>query len=298
MNAIVTDNVTPFDLGHASRLARAAEAFRETRDPGAMYPHAGAVAALDGLLRVANDGNSGCGLLTGAAGLGKSLARAALQRRAAAERCVVVAVESGLLGFDDLLLEVLSQLRGERVSAVELPGRYERMSELKSVLANQVVPFDRHVLLLLDEADHYDMATLEAIGSLQNLASDQRTYVVPVLFGLPSLRPKLGRLTSLRQRIGIGFELQPLGAADCAGYVQQRLRNAGLEGRQLFEPGVSAGLQHCSGGVPRILNALCRNMLLHAAGLHKATAGQESLDAARLLLPDCGNALSAVSLGQ
>lgn len=298
MNAVASEALARRAQDVAADLVRAAKAFRELRDPRAMFADAARQQALDGLRRVAEDGNCGCGLLTSGAGLGKTLLRAALQQQLAPERCAVVAVETGLLAFDDLLLEMLSQLRQERVTADQLPGRYERLAEFKAALVSEVVATGRHLVVLLDDADQLDPATLEAVGSLMNLASDRQSFVLPVLFGQPTLRQKLARLPALRQRIGMQFALAALHPADSRGYVSHRLQLAGPGTEQALEPALITRLHDASGGVPRVINALCRHALEHAAQQGWSAAGPSSLEAARARLMDPAGTASAVLIGQ
>lgn len=297
MNAVASETLAWQDRGVASTLERAAGAFHEMRDPRNMFTDPTQQRALDGLQRAAEDGGSGCGLLTSAPGLGKTLLRTALQQCLSPERCAVVVLETGLLGFDDLLLEILSQLRQERLTSEQLPGRYERLAELKAVLVSEVVASDRHLVVLLDDADQLDPATLEALGSLMNIASDRRSFVLPVLFGQPSLRQKLARLPVLRQRIGAQFTLAPLGSPDCARYALHRLGLTGRGAGRSCEPAMLARLHQASGGVPRVINALCRHALQHAAEQGLSAAGPLSLDAARARLMEQGG-VSPVLIGQ
>jgi len=298
MNAVVPETLAWRDRDVAADLLGAAGAFRETRDPRVMFVEETRQQALDALRRLAEDGSHGGGLLTGGAGLGKTLLRAALQQQLAPERCAVVVVETGLLAFDDLLLERLSQLREERLTASELPGRYERIAEFKSALVSEVVATGRHLVVLLDDADQLDPATLEALGSLMNLASDQQTFVLPVLFGQPSLRQKLARLPVLRQRIGAQFALAALDPAGCSGYATHRLKRAGHDPGRVFEHGLFSRLHQASAGVPRVINSLCRHALHHAAGQGLPAAGAPSLEAARMRLLDAGSSVSPVLIGQ
>jgi general secretion pathway protein A len=298
MSAVIADTFSNADPDRCSRLGRAAAAFRETRDPRSMHVHAGATRALAGLLQVAEDGGAGAAVLTGAPGLGKTLLRAALQQRHDANRCAVVAVESGLFDFDDLLLETLSQLRGERLLPQHLPGRYERIAELKSVLATNIAASGRHVALLLDDADQYQPATLQAIGTLLNLSSEQHTFVVPIFFGAPSLRHALARLPLLRQRIGAHYALASFEPGDSASYLQHRLQLADLECTDVFTPGIVGKLHVAAGGVPRVLNSLCRLAFQYASAHGRHAVGPDCVQAAIAQLPDLGALLSPVAIGQ
>jgi type II secretory pathway predicted ATPase ExeA len=298
MNALADETVLWLHRDRAELLVRAADAFRELRDPCALGLATGQQRAVEGLLGLASDGSAGCGLLTAPAGLGKTLVRTSLQRQLPPARCATVVVESGLLDFDDLLLEVLSQLRGERVMPARLPGRYERLAELKSALVSEVVATGRHLVLLLDDADRASTATLDAVGALMNLSSDRHTFVVPVLFGQPSLRQSLARLPALRQRVGAQFTLQALDATESLECLERRLRTIGLGVTQVFETGLAARLHEAAAGVPRVLNQLCRLALRNAAQHGRSLATDVDLDAGRSLVLDSGTAASAVYLGQ
>jgi len=298
MNAVASETLAWRTRDVAVELARAAGAFRETRDPRDMFADLPRQQALAALRRAADDGNIGCGLLTGGPGLGKTLLRTALQRQLDPERCAVVVVETGLLTFDDLLLEVLSQLREQRLTAEHLPGRYERFAEFKAALVSEIVATGRHLVLLLDDADQLDPQTLEALGSLMNLASDRQSFVLPMLFGQPSLRRKLAGLPVLRQRIGAQFALTSFDPAGCSGYAAHRLARAGEEARHVLAPELLERLHPASGGVPRVINTLCRHALQDAAEQGLPVAGARNLEAARTRLMDLGGAASPVLLGQ
>lgn len=286
MNAAVS--AFPSQPTRSADLLRAAGAFRALHDPRKMYLGKAQRHALAGLQRLAADGCGGVGLLTGAPGLGKTLLRGALHQSAAVERCAVVALETALLGFDDLLLEILSQLRGERVLPAELPGRYERIAELKAALMSQVVASGRHLLVLCDDAEQLDPATLEAIGALGNLCSERQAFVVPVFIGQPSLRQKLARLPGLRQRIGGHFTLAALEPDETRHYLEHRLRGADLALPEVLEPALAGRIHVASGGVPRVIDTLCRHLLRHAGDHGQPRATVASLDACRLQLLEPG----------
>jgi type II secretory pathway predicted ATPase ExeA len=279
-------------------LLEAAAAFREMRDPSAMYLGPVHLRALEGLMRLASCGQSGVGLVTGAPGLGKTLLRNALHRQAAEEHCAVVAIETGLLGFDDLLLEILSQLRGQRAMPSEFPTRYERLAALKSLLVSHVIPNGRHLLLLCDEADQLDAAALEAIGTLTNICSERQTFVVPIFFGLPTLHQKLAQIPALRQRVGSHFSIGPMDAAECRTYIEHRLRHAGVDPALVLEATFAPRVHAASGGVPRVINSICRHALRYAADHGAPRASAACVDACQGMLLDVGAIGSSVFLGQ
>jgi general secretion pathway protein A len=279
--------------------AAALPAFHETRDPRTMCAAGGHQHVLEGLLDLATCGRSGIGLLTGIPGLGKTLIRSALAQRAAAEHCEVVSLETSLLSFDEVLLEILSQVRHERVMPADLPTRYERMAELKAALITHIVARGRHLLILVDDAEQLDTGMLDAIGALNNLCSERQAYVVPILFGHDTLRQKLERSPALRQRIGAHYTLNPLTATQCAAYVEHRLTLLGRTTADVFEPASIARLHAATGGVPRLVNALCRHAIRAAAQRGDARVLPTTIDECRRFVLDAGSPapLSPLQIG-
>ena len=98
-----------------SELNPPRQPFDNTRDTRYFFPASGHVEALSRLLFLAEDRNMGMGLLTGEIGSGKTLLRTVLHARIGGDQHLRVSIENGLLDFDDLLLEIISQMRGERV---------------------------------------------------------------------------------------------------------------------------------------------------------------------------------------
>ena len=145
----------------------------------------------------------------------------------------------------------------------------------------------------LQELEHSDEFLSRHIGP-----NDEEIAAMLAAVGQPSLRQKLARLPVLRQRIGAQFALGAFDAAGCSGYASHRLELAGHDARRAFEPGCLARLHQASGGVPRVINALGRHALQHAAQHGLPAAGAASLEAARACVMDTVGAASPVLLGQ
>jgi general secretion pathway protein A len=120
--------------GALSDLNPPRQPFDNTRDTRYFFPSSGHAEALSRLLVLAEDRNMGMGLLTGEIGSGKTLLRTVLHTRIGADQHLRVSIENGLLGFDDLLLEIISQMRGERVESRDLADRYSRLAAFKRLL--------------------------------------------------------------------------------------------------------------------------------------------------------------------
>jgi len=124
---------------------------------------------------------------------------------------------------------------------------------------------ERRVLLVIDEAQNLSDQTLEQIRLLSNLETDRFKLLQIVLLGQPELEVRLGRdeLRQLRQRIGVWWRLAPLSQQETGEYVAHRLRIAsGGQGTQLFASAALREVYRRSGGIPRLVNAICDRALL------------------------------------
>ncbi len=120
------------------------------------------------------------------------------------------------------------------------------------------------MVLLIDEAQDLSFDLLEQIRLLSNLETDQRKLLQIVLLGQPELREKLDdpRLRQLRQRITVRYHLAPLSRQEMDQYIQHRLQVVGANGRPSFTRWALGGIYRYSGGVPRLVNAVCDKALL------------------------------------
>ena len=78
------------------------------------------------------------------------------------------------------------------------------------------------------------------------------------------LRDKLAQpaLRQLRQRITVRYHLGSLDLSETAYYVNHRLTLAGANGRPRFDESAIKLVHKYSGGVPRLINAVCDKALL------------------------------------
>ncbi len=120
------------------------------------------------------------------------------------------------------------------------------------------------VVLIIDEAQDLSDELLEQVRLLSNLETDHQKLLQIVLMGQPELRDKLAqpKLRQLRQRITVRYHLSPLDLAETAHYVNHRLTLAGANGRPRFDEAGVKLVYRYSGGVPRLINAVCDKALL------------------------------------
>ena len=98
-------------------------------------------------------------------------------------------------------------------------------------------------VLIVDEAQNLSDEVLEEIRMLTNLETFTEKLLQIVLVGQPELEQKLKQpqLRQLRQRLTLRAKTHALTLDETKAYVQQRLRIAGSNGQQIFDPEVAGG---------------------------------------------------------
>ena len=119
-------------------------------------------------------------------------------------------------------------------------------------------------MLIIDEAQDLTDELLEQVRLLSNLETDNRKLLQIILFGQPELRERLNNpsLRQLRQRITVRYHLPPLTRPEVIRYVQHRLHVSGGNGTPCFTRPALWRVHRYSGGIPRLINAVCDKALL------------------------------------
>ena len=267
-----TDTAATGTIGPlASSIVLRQQPFDNTRDTSYFFASGGHAEALSRLGFLVEDRNMGMGLLTGEIGCGKTVTRTMLHHQLARPAHLVVSLENCLLEFDELLLEIISQMRGERVSSAEMPDRYTRLSTFKQLLMRKVAESDRHLVILLDEAQQLSSASIDALKGLTNIASERQNFLTLVLIGQPELRGTIRQLPQVDQRISLRYHLNAMSHEETRRYLEHRLQVAGLQGPMPFDGEAVRRLFETSGGVPREINRICKLALDHARANGVAT---------------------------
>ncbi|HYD32267.1 MAG TPA: AAA family ATPase [Azospirillaceae bacterium] len=122
----------------------------------------------------------------------------------------------------------------------------------------------KRTILAIDEAQNFSLDMLEKLRMLSNINSGKELLLHTILVGQPELLTALNRpeLHQFAQRIAASYHLDPLDAADTAGYIDHRLTNAGGSG-DLFTAEARTGVYFFSHGVPRLINSLCDMALVY-----------------------------------
>jgi general secretion pathway protein A len=123
-------------------------------------------------------------------------------------------------------------------------------------------------VLVVDEAHKLTPELLEGVRLLGNLENRDEKLVQLLLAGQSELTDTLNRedLSQLKQRIAVRLSLHPLTKEELVEYIEYRWQRAGALTEPPFTPGALELTARFSGGIPRMVNAICDNALLHVFG--------------------------------
>ena len=132
----------------------------------------------------------------------------------------------------------------------------------------------RTMVLIVDEAQNLERDVLEEIRLLGNLEDRYGKLLQIVLAGQPELDRKLDApdLRQLKQRIVLRCSLRPFTEKETFEYVATRLERAGMPRQRVFPPHLLGEIHRRAQGVPRVINALCDNLLVMTCALGQQVA--------------------------
>jgi len=120
-------------------------------------------------------------------------------------------------------------------------------------------------ILIIDEAHKLSFELLEEIRLLSNMEFAEEKLINIFLVGQPELNNNLsspkGRATL--QRIGIRYDIPPLGLKETGEYIETRLQVAGaLKKDEIFQKDAIEAIYNFSQGYPRTINIIADNAML------------------------------------
>jgi general secretion pathway protein A len=138
----------------------------------------------------------------------------------------------------------------------------------------------RTTVLIVDEAHNLEWDVLEEIRLLGNLENRRGKLLQMVIAGQNELDSKLERpeFRQLKQRIALRCTLSPFGPGETTEYVCSRLARAGMKNQTVFAPELIREIHLRTQGIPRLINALCDNLMLTAFAMESKLATMEMLD--------------------
>jgi len=169
--------------------------------------------------------------------------------------------------------------------AHDLNLRCNRQSKTEVLLSlNQLLieraTSGRTTVLIVDEAHNLDWDVLEEVRLLGNLENRRGKLLQIILAGQQELDDKLERpeYRQLKQRISLRCTLRGFDLHDAIAYVNSRMARAGVPHQTFISSKVIEELHFRCQGIPRLINAVCDNLLLTCFALETRTATLEMLN--------------------
>ena len=138
----------------------------------------------------------------------------------------------------------------------------------------------RTCVLIVDEAHNLEWDVLEEIRLLGNLENRTGKLLQIVLAGQPELDRKLDapNLRQLKQRIVLRCSVNALTAEQTLEYVNERMARAGVPEQEILSEELLLELYTRTHGIPRLINAVCDNLLVTAFAMEEKVATVPMLD--------------------
>ncbi len=202
---------------------------------------------------------SGLTLLAGEVGTGKTMLIHALVTRLHDEHVRIAQINHPTLPFDEMLRIIVQQIGIHPVGK----GKLAHLQAIKTFIADPASK--ARVILIFDEAQGLSDETLEELRLLSNSRPPQRHALQIIFVGQPELVQRLAdpKLRALNQRIGARALLLPLRGSEIHDYVRYLLKEQGAR-YEIFSRRALDEVAELSDGLPRKINNLCHNALLHA----------------------------------
>lgn len=196
--------------------------------------------------------------LTGEVGAGKTTLCRALLEQLNGEFSTAL-ILNPVLSPNELMKAIATEF-GLDVKGMD---RLDTVAAIGQFLLKQVAA-GRESVLIIDEAQNLTEDLLEQVRLLSNIETDDRKLLQILLLGQPELRERLNNpaLRQLRQRITVRYHLKPLTRFEVSQYIQHRLELAGAKGIPYFSQPALWRIYWYSGGIPRLVNAVCDKALL------------------------------------
>lgn len=239
--------------------------FHITPDPEFLFLSPSHKAAL-GALVYGIEERQGFVALVGEVGLGKTTILRSYLERVDQSQLKTIYIFNSNAAFGDLLKTICREFDLDDIT----DDLFATVNRLHQVLIDEYKQ-GRNVALIVDEAQHMPIATLEHLRMLSNLETSTQKLIQIVLVGQPEFEDKLNEhaLRQLKQRLVIRATITPLTEEESLAYIGHRLMKVATTDDPIFTKGALRLIIKHARGTPRILNVLCTNALIQGFGQRK-----------------------------
>jgi general secretion pathway protein A len=214
-------------------------------------------------------------VLTGEVGTGKTTMLECLRDYLSTQQISFASLFNSRLTVEQFfeLLAYDLDLRCNRSSKTEV------LISLNNMLLERAA-VGRTTVLIVDEAHNLDWDVLEEIRLLGNLENRRGKMLQIILAGQQELDRKMEapEFRQLKQRIALRCALRGFNLQEAIAYVNSRMARAGMKEQTVFNSSMLNEIHYRSQGIPRLINAICDNLLLTAFAMESKTTNLEMLD--------------------
>jgi type II secretory pathway predicted ATPase ExeA len=283
--AAASHQTQPEALTYESYFGLAEKPFSLNADARFVYESPTYIATRDALLAGIRR-REGLVVLTGQIGTGKTtLCRAALS--SLGRNTYSSLVPDPFASREDLLKMMLIDFGVMSIQELTTGSlRQASRTELGYLLSEFLdqLPRDAFAIVIIDEAQNLSSPLIEETRILSDTFGANGQLQI-VFVGQPELHAKLKspEMRQVDQRVCGYHRLAPMTPDAVSGYIQHRLRTAGMRpGQVLFPAEIIDSLSGRTGGVPRLINRVCDRALMLAHDKRAENVDREILDTALL----------------
>jgi general secretion pathway protein A len=214
-------------------------------------------------------------LLTGEVGTGKTTML----------ECLRDFLTSQQIAFASLFNSRLTVTQFFEMLAYDFDLQCNKLSKTEVLLALNAMLIERTgtgrtTALIVDEAHNLEWEVLEEIRLLGNLETRRGKLLQVIIAGQQELDAKLDQpqFRQLKQRISLRCCLRGFDAAETAAYINSRMARAGVRDQKLISLEIMREIHYRSQGIPRLINAICDNLLLTCFAMESKSATMEMLN--------------------
>lgn len=229
--------------------------------------------------------HSGLVVLTSEAGLGKTLLLHKLENKLP-EKIKLAICHSTHVDFNDLI-EIMNDQLGISNHETEISDKIKALKEYLNQCATQKID----VALLIDDAHHLSEPVLSSLLTLSHSEFEKGYLLQIVLSGTPVLEEILSRIPIFHAYLSssVHIRLEPLAPVDVAALISlQAQRTDDPAAGSLSSPLVIERIIDYTGGIPRLIETLCKRALLITQLNEQPTVSIAIIDeaASELMLKD------------
>jgi general secretion pathway protein A len=199
--------------------------------------------------------------------------------------CLRDFLHSQQIAFASLFNSRLTVEQFFELLAYDLELQCNRHSKIEVLLALNNMLLERAgvgrtTVLIVDEAHNLEWDVLEEIRLLGNLENRRGKLLQIILAGQQELDRKMEapEFRQLKQRIALRCTLRGFDGTDSVAYINSRMTRAGLQNQTVFSAELMDEIRLRTQGIPRLINAVCDNLLLYCFALETRIATPEMLD--------------------